>query len=165
MSDDTELEDALEAPATDATATEPAKTPPSYALRIVLAVTVLAAAVAMGVLGSLLLGAGGSSSAPGGDVRACILDRDFTKGARANCPPKGAKHYDGLIQNASGATFDLTTVDGEELTFGVRKPDRPYIDIQHAQTHASLGLPVRVFVERIDGDDVIVYMENSTLRF
>lgn len=135
-------------------------------LRVALVVLVLAAAGGMGVLASLLLGAGGGgASKAAGDVRACIPDRDFTKQAKPRCPPAGAKHYDGLVQDVTDDGFSLTTVDGEDLSFTVRAPDRPYIDVQHAATHASLGQPVRVYIERIGGEDVIVYMEDSALRF
>ena len=143
--------------------------------KIVAGIMVVAAAVSMGVLASLLIGAG--SSTPADDVLACIQDRDFTKstskgsgsgGAHAvteKCPPKGAPHIDGLVQEATDTGFDLITVDRERKSFVVREADRPYIDIQHAQTHAASGQPVRIFTKEVDGEDVIVYMVDSPLRF
>ena len=42
----------------------------------------------------------------------------------------------------------------------MRTPDKPYIDIAHAQTHASLGQPIRVFTREVDGEDSVVYMDD-----
>jgi len=135
---------------------------------IVAIVMVLAAAGSVGVLVSLLLGAG--SSGPGKDVMACVLtntDRDFTNKhpKNAKCPPKGAPHVDGLVQEATDTGFNLITVDGTRKSYKVRAPDRPYIDVQHAQSHASLGQPVRIYTKDVDGSDVIIYMVDSPLSF
>jgi hypothetical protein len=115
------------------------------------------------VLGSLLLGAGDSS--PAKDVMACIPSRDFTKGKAHTCPPKGAPHVVGLVQDTTATGFEIVTIDGERRSFKVRPADRPYIDIQHAQSHASLGQPIRVYTKRVDGDTVIIYLDDPPLTF
>lgn len=139
--------------------------------RIAAGVAVLAAVAALGVLGYLLF-AGGSTD-PDSDVRACIIDpasRDFTKAGNAkpkNCPPKGSKQADGLVEKTTDGGFTMREIrDGrleDTITLHVRKPDRPYIDIAHAQTHAALGQPIRVYTERIDGRESVVYMEDAPL--
>lgn len=144
--------------------------------RIAAVVAVLAALGSLGVLGYLLF-AGGSSE-PKADVRACILDpasRDFTKQGEqeghakpANCPPKGATSTDGLVEKTSKGGFTMREiVDGAKLgdtvELHVREPDRPYIDIAHAQTHAALGQPIRVYTLEIDGRESVVYMEDAPL--
>ncbi|MCW2928096.1 MAG: hypothetical protein JWM86_2064 [Thermoleophilia bacterium] len=135
-------------------------------------VAVIAAAVALGVLGSLLFFDGGASE-QGDDVRACQPVRDFTKdGAddRATgekCPPAGATMTDGLVQKTTDGGFTMRTIESGRLSdtieLHVRKPDRAYIDIAHAQTHAALGQPIRVYTERIDGRESVVYMEDAPL--
>ncbi|MCW2960946.1 MAG: hypothetical protein JWM25_1425 [Thermoleophilia bacterium] len=160
---------------TPATAPDPEATDARRRRRwIILAVVaVAAAAIAMGVLGSLLLGAGDSVAAK--DVMACVPSdesRDFTKAENkenphevGGCPPKGAPSVDGLVQEATDTGFDLVTIDGDKRSYPVRPADRPYIDIQHAQSHAALGQPVTIYTKRVDGDDVIIYMTDSTLDF
>lgn len=145
--------------------------------KIAAVVAVVAAVGAMGSLGWLLLRAG--DDAPSSEVRACIPNRDFTKSAPKDgasgvaggahptdgeCPPKGARHVDGLVQDATATGFDLITMDGEKESFAVRPADRPYIDVQHAQSHASLGQPIRVYLEKIDGEEVIVYLADPPLK-
>ncbi|MCW2956660.1 MAG: hypothetical protein JWO69_1529 [Thermoleophilia bacterium] len=147
---------------------------PRRRLWIILAVlAVLAAATAMGVLASLLIGAGDSVAAD--DVMACVPSqesRDFTKPENkenphevGGCPPKDAPSVDGLVQEATETGFDLVTIDGDRRTYPVRPADRPYIDIQHAQSHASLGQPVTIYTKEVDGEEVIIYMADSTLDF
>lgn len=143
--------------------------------RIAAAVAVAAALTSIGVLGALLLGGG---EAPADDVRACIVDpasRDFTKRdereehARPDdCPPEGARQIDGLVQETDSGGFTIREIlDGQRLgdvvELHVREPDRPYIDIAHAQTHAALGQPIRVYVQEIDGRESVVYMEDAPL--
>lgn len=145
--------------------------------KIAAVVAVVAALGAMGTLGWLLLRAG--DDAPSSQVRACVPNRDFTTSAPkagasgtaggahptdGTCPPKGARYVDGLVQDATATGFDLITLDGEKESFAVRPADRPYIDVQHAQSHASLGQPIRVWLERIDGEDVIVYLADPPLE-
>lgn len=148
--------------------------PASRGWKIAAVVAVVAAVTSLGVLSALLFG-GGSGSEPGADVRACIIDpasRDFTKdGADSghakpkDCPPEGASQMDGLVQKTSAGGFTIREIkDGQlagELQLNVRKPDRPYIDIAHAQTHAALGQPVRVYTLKVDGRTSVVYMEDS----
>lgn len=136
---------------------------------------VVAALASIGVLGALLFT--GGSSKVGDDVRACIIDpasRDFTaKGKEsghakpANCPPKGSIKTDGLVDKTSKGGFSLRRIEagklGEKVTLHVREPDRPYIDIAHAQTHAALGQPIRVYTLEIDGRQSVVYMEDAPL--
>jgi hypothetical protein len=155
--------------------TTPAKAEPGSgrSWRIAAAVAVVAALSALGVLGYLLF-AGGSTD-PDDDVRACIIDpasRDFTKegeqhAAPKNCPPKGSKKSDGLVEKTSEGGFTMREiVDGrleDTITLYVREPDRPYIDIAHAQTHAALGQPIRVYTLEIEGRESVVYMEDAPL--
>lgn len=141
--------------------------------RIAAGIAVFAALAALGVLGYLLF-AGGSTDADA-DVRACIIDpssRDFTKdadkhAAPKNCPPKGSKQADGLVEKTSEGGFTMREiVDGrveDTITLYVREPDRPYIDIAHAQTHAALGQPIRVYTLDIEGRESVVYMEDAPL--
>ena len=85
--------------------------------------------------------------------------------AYRNTPPRSVKYIDGLVITATGSTFVLQTQDHEHATLFVRQPDRPYIDVQHAQTHASLGQPVRVFWKTIDKRRTVVYLADSPLIF
>ncbi len=143
--------------------------------RIAAGIAVLAAVAALGTLGWLLF-AGGTSE-PDGDVRACILDpssRDFTEQGKkeghakpANCPPKGSKQSDGLVEKTNSGGFTMREIVdgrlGNSVTLHVREPDRPYIDIAHAQTHAALGQPIRVYTLEIEGRESVVYMEDAPL--
>ena len=152
---------------------EPA--PTSRGWRIAAGIAVVAALGALGVLGWLLFA--GSSSEPAGDVRACIIDpasRDFTKSGKEgghakpkNCPPKGAVQVDGLVEKTTEGGFTMREIrDGrleDTVTLYVRAPDRPYIDIAHAQTHAALGQPIRVYTLEVGGRDAVVYMEDAPL--
>lgn len=133
------------------------------AWKIAAVVSVVVAVAVLGVLASLLVGAGGSE--PAKDVRACIPDRNFTKGKKPRCPPAGVPYVDGLVGDTTGTGFDLRGMDGSQHHFTVRGPDKPYIDVQHAQTHASLGQPVRIYHRKIDGRDSVVYMVDSPLQF
>lgn len=137
--------------------------------RVAAIVAVLAAATSVGVLGSLLIG--GNSGETGGDVLACVPSRDYTKDsdpdAGDTCPPKGAKYTDGLVEKAEGGEFSIRSIEGgrigKTLDLFVREPDRAYIDVQHAQTHAALGQPVRVFTKLHEGREIVIYMEDSPL--
>lgn len=155
----------------------------SRAWKVAAAVAVLAAVSSIGVLGALLFGGGSGEAAA--DVRACIVDpasRDFTKGATegeeapegddharpAGCPPEGARQIDGLVEETDVGGFTLREIiDGQRLgdvvELHVREPDRPYIDVAHAQTHAALGQPIRVYVLEVDGRESVVYMEDAPL--
>ena len=143
--------------------------------RIAAVVAVIAAFVSLGVLGAVLFT--GSSDDPAEGVRACILDpssRDFTKSGEkdghskpSNCPPNGAEKTDGLVEKTTAGGFTMRRIEQGRLTdtvkLHVRKPDRPYIDIAHAQTHAALGQPIRVYTLEVDGRDSVVYMEDAPL--
>lgn len=108
-------------------------------------------------------------------MRACIIDpasRDFTESGKdsvkpSNCPPKGSKQTDGLVEKTSEGGFTMREISdgrlGDTITLFVRAPDRPYIDIAHAQTHAALGQPIRVYTKQIDGRRSVVYMEDAPL--
>lgn len=146
---------------------EPAESKGGRGWRIAAIVMVLAAVTSLGVLGSLLWG---ESGGPGGDVLACIPSRDFTEGAKKSgdtCPPKGAPYTDGLVQKSEGGSFTLRPIQGgsigKDLKLTVREPDRAYVDVQHAQTHAALGQPVRVYTKKHEGQEVVIYMEDSPL--
>lgn len=143
--------------------------------KIAAGVSVLLAAVAMGVLGSLLFFGGAE---PRDDVRACIVEpaaRDFTKEGREkakherpkDCPPEGAEQMDGLVEETTDGGFTIRRIEdgvpSETVVLHVRRPDRAYIDIAHAQTHAALGQPVRVYTLEIDGRRSVVYMEDAPL--
>lgn len=136
--------------------------------KVAAVVAVIAAAVSLGVLMSLLF-AGGSGV--GGDVLACVPSRDYNKDSDPNagdtCPPKGAKSTDGLVEKAEGGDFTIRSIEGgrlgKTLKLFVREPDRAYIDVQHAQTHAALGQPVRVFTKPYKGREIVIYMEDSPL--
>lgn len=80
-------------------------------------------------------------------------------------PPKSVKFVDGLVIETTPTNFLLLTKKRARVTLDIRTPDRPYIDIQHAQTHAALGQPVRVYHRPYRGDEVVVYMEDSPLIF
>lgn len=154
---------------------EPARS--SRGWKIAAGIAVLSALASIGVLGALLLG--GGRTEPKGDVHACVVDpasRDFTKpdeedpghARPPDCPPEGARQVDGLVQETDAGGFTLREiVDGQRLgdvvELHVREPDRPYIDIAHAQTHAALGQPVRVYVLEVDGRESVVYMEDAPL--
>lgn len=129
----------------------------------VAAVAVLAAALAVGVLVSLLFGSGTTKVA--NDVLACVSNRDFTATAKHNCPPKGATRVDGLIEHANTTEIDVVTIDGKRFTYVVRPPDVPYLDIPHAQQHAALGQPTTIYTKRYHGDTVVIYMKDSDLNF
>lgn len=138
--------------------------------KIAAIVAVLAAAASVGVLGSLLLAGGGDSEGPGEDVMACVPSRDFTdesEDAGDECPPEGAERIDGLVQKTSEGGFTIRRLEGgnvgETVELHVREPDRPYINIAHAQTHAALGQPIRVYLEDVDGRKAVVYMEDAPL--
>lgn len=110
----------------------------------------------------LLFGPAGSAPA-GGKVLACVQSRDFTKGAKRRCPPKGADFVDGLVGKDEDGSFSLTTMQGQTRKLLVREPDRPYVDIAHAQSHAQFGQPVRVYTRRYHGKDVVIFMEDVAL--
>jgi hypothetical protein len=136
---------------------------------------VVAAFASVAVLGALLL-TGGSSDVPD-DVRACIIplqEQGFTPKDEQDahvrpkdCPPKGSTRIDGLVDGTSASGFTLRPIEGgqlgETVSLHVRAPDRPYIDVAHAQTHAALGQPVRVYTLEIDGKQAVVYMEDAPL--
>lgn len=179
MSDDDDTqrdEPADEAPASEPVVAQPApdeRTGSGRGWRIAAAIAVLAALAAAGTLGFLLF-AGGSTD-PGDEVRACIIDpasRDFTESGKddvkpPNCPPKGSRQQDGLVEKTSEGGFSMREITdgrlGDTITLYVREPDRPYIDIAHAQTHAALGQPIRVYTKEIEGKRSVVYMEDAPL--
>lgn len=104
-------------------------------------------------------------------VMACVPTESFLptpaeKAKQVTCPPKGARHVDGLVLRADDDGFELLTLPKRTKTFvAIRPADRPYIDVQHAQTHASLGQPVRVYLLPFDGRDVLVYMEDAPVAY
>lgn len=129
--------------------------------KIAASITVLCAIASMSLLGYLLIHAGSSKVAS--DVKACIDDYSASANSKPKCPPKNTSFVDGLVKDATDTGFDLVTSSGEKKSYKVRPADRPYIDIQHAQTHASLGQPVRIYIKKIDGEKVIVYMTDPPL--
>jgi hypothetical protein len=110
------------------------------------------------VLVGLLLGGVGTLLAVGGfggggdeDVR-----------AYQQRPPEGKfETVDALVISAKASSMVLQPRTGKRQTLGIREPDRPLIDVQHAQSHAALGQPVRVYWDTIDGERVIIYLEDS----
>ncbi|MCW2973103.1 MAG: hypothetical protein JWN72_1376 [Thermoleophilia bacterium] len=157
---------------TDDPAVEPAQLAPEEQARArrtrrlwigAAAAAVLAAALAVGVLVSLLFGPGTTKVAK--DVLACVSNRDFTKGAKHTCPPKGATRVDGLIETATKSQIDVVTTDGRRFSYVVRPADAPYLDIPHAQQHAALGQPTTIYTRDYKGATVVVYMKDSDLNF
>ncbi|MEO6867515.1 MAG: hypothetical protein ABI200_05795 [Gaiellales bacterium] len=143
--------------------------------KIAAGIAVLCAVAAMGALGYLLFAADDSNV--GADVRACIQNHDFTaqepKGGSSGiagdksktevCPRPGDKYVDGLLQDATASGFNIVTTAGKKISLNVRPADRPYIDIEHAQSHANLGQPIRLYYEKIDGDNSIVFLMDVPL--
>ncbi len=137
--------------------------------RIAAVVSVALAGIAVGGLGSLMLG--GSEREALGTVLACVVEPADATEAPADsdpdCPPEGAPYTDGLVEKAEGGDFTIREIQqgrlGDTIELFVRREDRPYIDIQHAQTHAALGQPVRVYTKKYEGREVVVYMEDSPL--
>ena len=130
-------------------------------------IAVVCALAAAGVLAWLLFA---GSDGPADDVRACVKTaHDFAKTTTAaeTCPPAGAKQMDGLVEKTTSGGFSIRLIEGGRMTrsikLHVREPDRAYIDVAHAQTHAALGQPVRVYTEKIDGVESVVYMEDAPL--
>ncbi len=80
-------------------------------------------------------------------------------------PPASVKYVDGLVINSLSREIRLMLKDRSERVIHVRAPDKPYIDIQHAQTHAALGQPVRLYYKRVGGTDCAVFMEDSPVAF
>jgi hypothetical protein len=129
-------------------------------------VTVVIVGVLLGSGVSLLLSFGdsGHGDSADSDVRACVVD--FRADDAAPCPPENAKETDGLLVDVDGSRLTLKPLgatEGETVDLYVRRPDQPYIDLQHAQTHAALGQPVRVYTLRVEGRDSVVYMADAPL--
>lgn len=80
-------------------------------------------------------------------------------------PPASVKHVDGLVILARPGQMQLMLRNRSERSLHIRRPDQPYIDIQHAQSHAALGQPVRVYYKLIDGKQSVVFMEDSPVAF
>jgi hypothetical protein len=80
-------------------------------------------------------------------------------------PPKGAPYVDGLVISAKVGSFLLQTQQGQRMQLPIRVPDRPYLDVQHAKSHAALGQPVRITTKRVHGKNYAVCLEDSPLIF
>ncbi len=80
-------------------------------------------------------------------------------------PPSSVKYIDGIVIFAGPGQMRLMLRNRSERSLHIRKPDQPYIDIQHAQSHAALGQPVRVYYKPIDGKKSVVFMEDSPVVF
>jgi hypothetical protein len=80
-------------------------------------------------------------------------------------PPASVPYVDGLVLAAEDDFFLLMLRNRTERRFCVRPPDSPHIDIQHAQTHAAFGQPVRIYYKRVSGKDCVVFMEDSPVAF
>lgn len=131
-------------------------------LAIALGVFVLG--VGSAVVGYLFVSTGSSAK---GKVMACVPDRANMD--RNPCPPKKAPYIDGLVQRTSSSTMTIQPMRGPRagatVKLYVRKPDRPWIDIQHAQSHAALGQPIRVYTRRVGKQDVVIYLVDSPVLF
>lgn len=132
--------------------------------RIAATILAVAALLAMVGVGALLVTAGREE--PSERVLACVPNRDFTSTAKdkgPKCPPPGARYVDGIVRRVTEEGIELVTLDGQERTVAVRSADRPYIDVQHARSHAALGQPVRLYVKEFEGRDVVIYMVDPPL--
>lgn len=85
--------------------------------------------------------------------------------ATQNRPGGKTPHVDALVTKATGSKFELRTRGGKRVTMYIRKPDRPYLDVLHAQSHAALGQPVRVYYRTEDGKKYAIYLEDSAVLF
>jgi hypothetical protein len=84
--------------------------------------------------------------------------------AVASRPPKGTPYKDGLVLKATTKQFDLMTKDEGLLKLYVKPADKDLIDVQHAQSHASLGQPIRLFYSDQDGKKYIIFLEDAPLQ-
>lgn len=108
----------------------------------------------------------GTASKAAGKVLACVPDRAHM--SESKCPPAGTPYIEGLVGKSQDGVFTMRVLSsggtyGKSKTLYVRKPDRQYIDVAHAQTHAALGQPVRVYFKKVDGKDAVIYMEDAPL--
>lgn len=85
--------------------------------------------------------------------------------AYTNRPPESVKYVDALVRDATKTSFALVERDGTRHNMCIRPADSPYIDVQHAQTHASLGQPVRAYYKPEGSKRCVVYMEDSPQLF
>jgi hypothetical protein len=145
--------------------------PPERASRawtIAAAVLVTLAVASLGTLGYLLFR---PASVPSDAVLACVPGVTAKSDSKssdshpttADCPPPDASSVVGLVDRATDTGFVIKLTDGGTKTIAVRPADRPYVDVQHARSHASLGLPVRVYTKQVDDEDVIIYLVDAPL--
>ena len=114
------------------------------------------AVIAVLALAAVLVFAGANSLDK--DVMACVPGK-----TQGGCPPKGASYVEGLVLKAENGSFSILVNGSNKQLLTVRKADRPYIDVQHAKTHAALGQPVRVYTKDVDGTPVVIFMEDAPL--
>jgi hypothetical protein len=75
--------------------------------------------------------------------------------------PRSWPHVNGLVVSATGTKFVLREPGGTVRKLAVRTADRPWLDVQHAQSHAAVGQPVNVYYCRYDGKVVAIYLEDA----
>lgn len=132
-------------------AVAPGIAPRGRGRRIAITVAIVLAGLALGAIGTLLAFGGFGVVVGGDDVRA-LQQR----------PAKGEyEYFDALVIEANDDSMVLQERTGRRQTIVIREADRPLIDVQHAQSHAALGQPVRVYWDEIDGERSIVYLEDS----
>jgi hypothetical protein len=79
-------------------------------------------------------------------------------------PPPNIESYDyvdGVLSEVQLPILVMNaydTVEGEKkLTFRVPEANLRYFDVVHLRAHSSIGLPTRLYYERIKGELVAVY--------
>lgn len=79
-------------------------------------------------------------------------------------PPPNLEQYDyvdGVLAQVDLPVLVMNAyapIEGESrLTFRVRDANINYFDVVHLRAHSSIGLPTRVYFERIDNELIAVY--------
>lgn len=85
--------------------------------------------------------------------------------ATTNTPKKGTPYLDALVVDATQSSFRLQTRDKKTHKLYLRKPDAPYLQIEHAQSHAALGQPVRVYYRTVDDKRYAIWLEDAPVIF
>jgi hypothetical protein len=100
---------------------------------------VVLAAVIVGVVAYLIFAGGGSDSSP----------------SLAN-----AKYKDGQLMTVTNKKLVLFT-GAKQMDFKIRPDDARNINIAHAQSHANIGTPTRVYYEKKSGTLYAIGLEDA----